>query len=205
MSNAGSIKRLQDHLKIHMQSRKLTEYEFYPEHEKRTETPEYKKAHEKMTKELDLPCLICGVKYSTLKNKTENPYEAKQMETHHHVIEWALANAIDVDKFNKIILPSLRHKHPDKPEYQKDFTQDDVKNWVDHSEDNLWVLCDVHHRAVYLGIHAITFPIWGPQDLLRGDFEQYAKDEIARLKKEDVESVSKTKPKMKAKTKKGKK
>jgi hypothetical protein len=25
------------------------------------------------------------------------------MDTHHHVVEWALANAIDPEKFNKII------------------------------------------------------------------------------------------------------
>jgi hypothetical protein len=37
---------------------------------------------------------------------------------------------------------------------------------VDHSPDNLWVLCDVHHRHKFVGIHAITYPIWGPQDLV---------------------------------------
>ena len=76
----------------------------------------------------------------------------------------------------------MRHRHPDKPEYKKNFTLEDISNWVDHSEDNLWVLCDVHHRAQYLGIHEITDPIWGPQDLLRDDFEDYVKNEIAKAK-----------------------
>ena len=141
-----------------------------------------------MVEALDLPCLVCGVKNSTLKNEKENPYGAKQLETHHHVIEWALANAISVEKFNKTLLPHLRHRHANKPEYEKEFTVEDVRNWVDHHEDNLWVLCDVHHRAKYFGIHEITHPIWGPQDLLIDDFEEYVKREIAKVK-------SKTKPK----------
>jgi hypothetical protein len=57
-----------------------------------------------------------------------------------------------------------------------------VAAWVDHSEDNLWVLCDVHHRAKFFGIHEITFPIWGPMDLLRPDFEAYVKGQIADAK-----------------------
>jgi hypothetical protein len=49
---------------------------------------------------------------------------------------------------------------------------------VDHSEDNLWVLCDVHHRAAFLGIHEITYPIWSPADMLIDDFENYVKEQI---------------------------
>jgi hypothetical protein len=176
---------------IHANVRKLTEYAFYPAHDKRVETPEYKAIHKKLVKELDLPCLICGVRNSTLKDKTKNTYGAKQLETHHHVVEWALANAISVDKFNATLLPHLKHKHPDKSDYQKrEFTAKDIKNWVDHSEDNLWVLCDVHHRAQYLGIHEITDPIWGPQDLLKDDFEDYVRREIARAAKEKTKGAA---------------
>jgi hypothetical protein len=28
------------------------------------------------------------------------------------------------------------------------------------------VLCDIHHRAPFMGIHAITRPHWDPQDLV---------------------------------------
>ncbi|TLY35348.1 MAG: hypothetical protein E6K62_04605 [Nitrospirae bacterium] len=104
------------------------------------------------------------------------------METHHHVIEWALANAISVAKFNKHLLPHLRKRHPNRHEYKQDFSEKQLLDWVDHHEDNLWVLCDVHHRAKYLGIHEITFPIWGPMDLLRDDFEDYVRAEIGKLK-----------------------
>jgi len=199
----GFINRLQDHLAvqkqvqaIHCNPRMLKELAFYPAHDKRAETPEYKKVHHHMAVELDLPCLICGVKNSTLKDKTQNLYGAKAIETHHHVIEWALANAIDVDKFNKALLPSLAHKHADKPEYKTPFTEQQVKDWVDHSPDNLWCLCDVHHRAVYFGIHEISYPIWAPMDLLRDDFDEYVREQIAQQK-----SAKTAKPAAKPKSK----
>jgi hypothetical protein len=78
-------------------------------------------------------------------------------------------------------LPRLRARHPNKERYRQAFTVDEVKAWVDHDEDNLWVLCDVHHRAKYLGIHEITYPIWGPVDLLRDDFEDYVRQETKKF------------------------
>lgn len=169
---------------IHLCCRTLKEKAFYPAHDERRETKEYKAVHHRLCIEMDLPCLICGVRHSILSDKEKaadaklNPYGARAMETHHHVIEWALANAIDVEKFNKILLKNLRRKHPEKEEYKKDFTTEDIRNWVDHSPDNLWVLCDVHHRHKYLGIHAITYPVWGPQDLLIPDFEEYVRKNL---------------------------
>jgi hypothetical protein len=187
----GMVSRLQDQLalqqkltEIHEMRRQLQEIDFYPAHDKRLETPEYKAAHKKLAIDQDLPCMVCGVRNSTLKDPAKNPFGAKQMETHHHVIEWALANAVDVDKFNATLLPNLQARHPNDPAYQKPFTAEDICNWVDHNEDNLWVLCDVHHRAPFFGIHAITHPIWGPQDLLRDDFVEYARGEIEKANAE---------------------
>jgi hypothetical protein len=187
-NDKGMLTRLQDQLKvyrkaqaIHSHKRMLNEIAFYPAHDPRRETPEYKETHHRLAIEQDRPCLICGVRNSTLKDNARNLYGAKRMETHHHVIEWALANAIDVDKFNKILLPRLRARHPNKERYRQAFTVDEVKAWVDHDEDNLWVLCDVHHRAKYLGIHEITYPIWGPVDLLRDDFEDYFRQETKKF------------------------
>jgi hypothetical protein len=48
--------------------------------------------------------------------QTKEPYGARQMETHHHIIEWALANAVSGEKFNWALLPSLRRRHPENPE-----------------------------------------------------------------------------------------
>jgi len=165
---------------IHSAHRTLEEVAFYPAHDPRRETKEYKAVHDKLCNEKDLPCLVCGVRKSTLSNDKLNPYGAKQMETHHHVVEWALANAVDAGKFNSILRPFLKKRHQDKPEYDSDFTQQQIVDWVDHSEDNLWVLCDVHHRHKYLGIHAITYPIWAPTDILRDDFEAYAREQLLK-------------------------
>ena len=171
----------------HALSRTLHEIAFYPQHNARKESAEYAKVHHQLVVEQDLPCLSCGVKQSTLKDPKQNLYGAKAIETHHHVVEWALANALDVNKFNAKILPALAHRHSADPQYKQPFTEQQMLAWVDHSADNLWVLCDVHHRHVYLGIHAITDPIWGPVDIVRDEFltkgfMQLAKGVIPNIK-----------------------
>jgi hypothetical protein len=189
----GEIARLADHLnnfkvvEQHIQHHTIDELQFYPEHDRRTESPEYKKVHHHLTVELDLPCVVCGVRNSTLRDPDKNRYQARQMETHHHVIEWALANAIDADRFNGSMRPNLAHRHPNDPtwHYEQPFDAQKIRDWVDHSEHNLWVLCDVHHRAKYLGIHEITYPIWAPMDLYRPDFETWARKQIDQLRKEN--------------------
>jgi hypothetical protein len=166
---------------IHEVRRQLDERAFYPAHDARKESPAYAKVHEKLCVTLDLPCLVCGVKHSTLNDPKENTYDARAMETHHHIVEWALANAIDVEHFNKAIRPNLAHRHQNDPEwhYEQPFDQSKVRDWVDHSEHNLWVLCDVHHRHKYLGIHELSYPIWCPQDLLQDDFANYVRSQVS--------------------------
>jgi hypothetical protein len=72
----GMVTRLQDQLKVyrkaqavHINQRMLNEIAFYPAHDPRKETPEYKDTHHRLAVEQDRPCLICGVKNSTLKDK----------------------------------------------------------------------------------------------------------------------------------------
>lgn len=188
----GTIARIADQLTAykrvqqHMQRHPVDEVQFYPAHETRKETPAYQKAHHHLVNELKLPCLVCGVTIDTLKDPKANRYGAKQLETHHHVIEWSLGEAIDVDKFNTRLRPHLAHRHPKDPtwEYEKPFDAAKIQAWVDHSEHNLWVLCDVHHRAKYAGIHELTYPTWVPMDLFRADFEAWANGEIEKLKQE---------------------
>lgn len=175
---------------IHGRPAVLYDPMFYPAHDERTESAEYKKVHDDLTKTKDLPCLVCGVRNSILKSASrkadpeENPYGATQMETHHHIIEWALANAIDPDRFNKALLPNLRAKHADNETYKREaFTAEDIKDWVDHSPDNLWVLCDVHHRHKWVGIHHISYPMWAPQDLLKPAFQQQVASAIDEWEK----------------------
>ena len=164
----------------HAVERMLHEVAFYPPHDVRKESPLYAKSHDDLVRKQDLPCLACGVKQSTLKDPKQNPFGAVQMETHHHVIEWALANAIDPAKFNQHVLPGLLRRNPEKyGPMKKGMTQKQILDWVDHDEDNLWVLCDVHHRHVFVGIHAITFPIWGPQDLVNEELLQNIMEQAA--------------------------
>jgi hypothetical protein len=164
----------------HAVQRMLQEKAFYPPHDQRKESPAYAKVHKQMTITEDQPCLACGVRYSTLGDHTKNPFGAVQMETHHHTIEWALANAIVPGLFNERVLPGLARRSTLRKQqgkvdpiydefdalYGKPMSAAQIKAWVDHAADNLWVLCDVHHRHKFVGIHAITFPIWGPQDLV---------------------------------------
>jgi hypothetical protein len=198
----GDVTRLKDTLntykvvKQHVQEHDVRELQFYPDHAGRTESPAYAKVHKKLCIELDLPCLVCGVKHSTLKDPAQNRYQSKAMETHHHIVEWALANAIDVDKFNNGLRLNLAHRHPNDPtwQYEQPFDAAKVAQWVDHSEHNLWVLCDVHHRAKFMGIHEITYPIWAPLDLLRTDFEQWARDQIAAYEKNPGQAPAPAEP-----------
>lgn len=163
---------------IHENRRQLDERAFYPAHDARKESAAYAKVHKELCIDHDLPCLICGVRHSTLDDPKENRYGARAMETHHHIIEWALANAVDVDRFNKALRPNLAHRHPQVAIYKRDMTAAEIHDWVDHSAHNLWVLCDVHHRHKFLGIHEISYPIWCPQDLLREDFEDLVKKQV---------------------------
>lgn len=163
---------------IHENRRQLDERAFYPAHDVRKESSAYAEVHKQLCITDDLPCLVCGVRHSTLGDPEKNRYAAKAMETHHHIIEWALANAIDVGHFNNALRPNLAHRHKDEPMYQTEMTAGQIHDWVDHSPHNLWVLCDVHHRHKFLGIHEISYPIWCPQDLLRPDFENYVKNQV---------------------------
>ncbi len=184
--DAAMLKRLRDQLKVHTLATKLQqsakaqkELAFYPAHDARKVTPEYTRAHEHLTIALDLPCNVCGVRHSTLGDAKHNRYGAKAMETHHSVIGWALAHAVDADRFNHAILPNLRHRHGARNEYHSPFTQKQVADWIDHHEDNLSVLCDVHHRGKHLGVH--ESPIAGAVDLLRADFATYVESQVKQL------------------------
>ncbi len=161
---------------IHGAPKLLQDPMFYPPHDERSETAAYQKVHADLTEKQDLPCMVCGVRNSILKDPAKakdpasNPYGATAMETHHHTIEWALANAIDPARFNRTLRPNLAAGHPTNATYQRDMTAQEIHDWVDHSPDNLWVLCDVHHRHRWVGIHEISYPLWVPQNLLQQDF-----------------------------------
>jgi len=171
------IQLLKDQItKIHGNFITFEDADFYPEHDKRKSSSGYRKIHNKLVVEENGPCLVCGVTYELLLNtkkrqdKKLNPDSAKQIETHHHTVEWSLANAIDINKFNSTVRIHLMNKNNHNPLYQKEMTRKEMLDWVDHSPDNLWILCDVHHRHKYFGIHHVTYPNWVPQNLYTEEF-----------------------------------
>lgn len=147
----------------HEVTRHLTESVWYPEHQARKASEEYRKVHHHLIYDLDEPCWICGVRKSTLGNPEQNPRGATEMESHHWNVEWALANSIDPAK--------IIRNFPDLGIADSDH----LRQWLD-SEGNMLVLCDVCHRHGLYGIHSITYPAWVAQkwqkdnwDLAKGD------------------------------------
>ena len=134
----------------HAMTRRLTETVWYPEHGKRTATAEYRDVHHHLVYELDEACWTCGVRHSTLADPKANPHGAVEMETHHDELEWALANAADPAK---ILADFPTMGTADEPH---------LRQWLD-SENNMLVLCNVHHRSGLYGIHMVTYPAWKPQ------------------------------------------
>jgi len=129
---------------VHATTEGVAAVEMTPPHPPREETPQYVRAHHHLVYELDEPCAMCGVKRSTLKDPAQNPFGATALETHHYPIERSLLDACDFAKVG-LVFPQV-----------KDL--DSLNDFVD-SENNLMVLCDVHHRHPLHGIHHLT-----PQD-----------------------------------------
>ena len=142
----------------HPQSRKLTETVWYPEHQARKASAEYRQVHNHLVYELDEPCWVCGVRHSTLGDPAANTRGSAEMETHHWNVEWALANAVDPAKI-LAAFPSM-------------VTADDehLRQWLD-SEGNMLVLCDSCHRHGLYGIHSITYPAWAAQRFFRAGWD----------------------------------
>ncbi|MBS2032321.1 MAG: hypothetical protein JST54_30755 [Deltaproteobacteria bacterium] len=155
---------------------------FYPPHSPRTESTAYGAIHHHLVHAEDRPCLVCGVRYSTLKSRVHNRFGAVQLETHHALIEWSLAKAVDLRKFNAEIVVRMGMEHPEEQLYRRVFTRSEMEAWIDHHPDNLWVLCDVHHRHRGVGIHAISGPIWGAQALLMDRFELGSQDALKAMR-----------------------
>jgi hypothetical protein len=152
-------------------ARTLHEVAHYPPHPPRHPTALYTRNHHQLVVVLDRPCLICGVRHSTLGDTVQNPRGATAIETHHHTVEDSLANAVSLEKFNARVLPGLLHKTGNHEKYSHPLTQDEMLEWIHGDEDNLWCLCDVCHRHPLVGVHAITYPIWSVQDLLMDGYD----------------------------------
>lgn len=121
--------------------RTLVEDIFYPPHDPRKASSEYRHVHHKLVVELDEPCWICGIRHS----------QGGAMETHHAEMEWAAERAFENDQEMLAALVADFKLKLDAPE--------DLRKWLD-SEGNMLVLCATHHRGARTGIHMISYPAW---------------------------------------------
>ena len=122
-------------------NRTLHEIAYYPPHDPRKASSEYRKVHHELVVTLDEKCWICGVKHST----------GGAMETHHAELEWAAEKAFEDDaEMMRLLVKDFKLKleHPEE-----------LRKWLD-SEGNMLVLCAEHHRGPRQGIHSITYPVW---------------------------------------------
>jgi hypothetical protein len=147
---------------VHATVAGVAEVEMTPPHPPREDTPLYMKTHHHLVFTLDKPCVICGVRKSTLADPKQNRFKAKDIETHHHPIERCLLDACDPKKVS-IIFPQV-----------KDRTS--LEAFVD-SEDNMMVLCDIHHRHPLFGIHHLIGPDFNVQSYLYAGYQVAAEKE----------------------------
>lgn len=149
---------------VHTTMIDVAQAEMTPPHPPREDTPIYRRTHRRLVYELDTPCAICGVRQSTLDNPRENPYKAEAIETHHYPIERSLLNACDPRK--------VHHIFPQVKDYES------LEEFVD-SEENMMVLCDVHHRHPHYGIHHVLAQDFFVQPFLYGGYQVVAEEEDA--------------------------
>lgn len=146
--------------------------ELTPPHTERMESPEYRKVHQFLIHEKDSPCLICGVRTSTLNEPTINVLGSTQLELHHYPIEYSLMNAVDPLKVHKV--------------YPQVYDQKSLEAFID-SPANLLVLCDQCHRSKERGIHHLLVQDWAVLPFLKTGYQIAAtkEDEQAALAKDE--------------------
>ena len=133
-------------------NRTLKESVHYPPHGPRR-GPAYKifnAARHHLIDVLDAPCWICGVTKTQLAAglSADHPaFGATAMEAHHNLAEFSALPEIDWQKVSA-----------DFP--QLGIHSDEEFLCMAESEGGLLILCSIHHRSPYRGIHAITEPAW---------------------------------------------
>jgi hypothetical protein len=116
----------------------------YPSHEPRASDPHYRAfnaAHDRLKR---LGALKCWIGNADCQGA---------IELHHNVVEFALANTVDVAHFEQLY-----------PEF-KIASDEEFLTWIE-GEGNLLPLCAFHHRGV-CGIHSIHYPAWQVQRFMK--------------------------------------
>lgn len=109
--------------------------ERWPDHEPRKDDPHYKyfRAAKARLKRQGL-----------LKCQVDSDYHAGNVELHHVLVEFAHANDVDVEKFNRL--------------YGLHLDDESFRRYIEE-EGNLEPLCTLHHRGQE-GVHSLPEPEW---------------------------------------------
>lgn len=123
----------------------------YPDHPPRTESALYRETHKRLTRDLNLPCFICGRRRPEIVT-----------ETHHFFCEWAAMSAVDWIAFGasaRMLVNPQTGKAMSLAGFDWEEVAKDPSIFVD-SKYNMVVLCPDHHRSETYGIHHVPFPEW---------------------------------------------
>ena len=118
---------------LHERTRRIMLVERYPAHEPRQHDPHYhafNAARRRMRAAGLLRCTVCGA--------------CSHVELHHAWVEFAIQNAVDVEKLDEAAGLHL--------------SDEEFKDWVE-SPGNLEPLCVLHHRGL-MGVHNLPEPDW---------------------------------------------
>lgn len=158
----------------------------YPTHDLRDHDPVFKDIRHQRIVVNNQPCFICGITDKIIKGpENPNPKLYTSMELHHCLVEWAMANGIDSNKWNNNVLPYLKNTKkgvllsPYSTVFNKQtMSPEEIKDWAHHGDENLLVLCNVHHRSPYTGIHTVSYPVWISQLYME---DRYLKQEPPKI------------------------
>jgi hypothetical protein len=131
--------------RVHETRLEVESIDLTPPHPPRHETEAYHKSHHFLIYEKDSPCVVCGVRHSTLADPVRNPLKARYLETHHSPIEWSLASACDIRKVHA--------------KFPQVIDEETFQAFID-SPVNLVVLCDKCHVSREYGVHHLSVPDW---------------------------------------------
>lgn len=134
-----------DEINEHKSVRRITEIVIYPEHEKREETPGFRKNKKRLKQDGHYKCWVCETK--------------KDLQVHHFGCEWSLENVCDFGKLKGFVEEWDPYGYGKLLKNKPIDTVDDIRNMI--------VLCREHHIEQVNGIHQTTFPIWVIQKLAK--------------------------------------
>lgn len=140
---------------VHLVKRHLEVDLLFPDHAKRTESPEHRNVREELIVQRKFPCWICG------RNIDDFGGDAQALEIHHLFAEYSEFLDIDPARVNA--------DHPVFASYNNEGAYSDAD-----SLDGSLVLCSLHHRGSTSpgrceseGIHNSDFDSWEMQRYIR--------------------------------------